>query len=70
VQQLECDHLQIRAEVVQIADEVENLSEYAPADCDRVCEELSALLDHLDRHDAAEIELLQESLLLDEGGEG
>jgi hypothetical protein len=35
-----------------------------------VCQELRELLDDVDRHDLREIELLQESLLMDDGGEG
>jgi hypothetical protein len=35
-----------------------------------MCEELAALLDEIDHHDARETELLQESAVLDDGGEG
>jgi hypothetical protein len=35
-----------------------------------VCSQISELLDNVDQHDVAEIELLQDTLLHDEGGEG
>jgi hypothetical protein len=35
-----------------------------------VCSRIADLLDRVDEHDVEEIELLQETLLLDEGGEG
>jgi hypothetical protein len=35
-----------------------------------VCSRIVELLDRVDQHDLEEIELLQETLLCDEGGEG
>ncbi len=35
-----------------------------------LCQEIRDLLDDVDQHDEREIELLQESMLMDEGGEG
>ncbi len=37
---------------------------------EKICDEIRALLDHVDEHDRKEVELLQEALLSDEGGEG
>ena len=35
-----------------------------------VCSQIAELLDRVDQHDVEEIELLQDTLLYDEGGEG
>jgi len=70
VQRLEHDHEQFRREIEHLLPEVESLSEYECDAFESKCEEIYALLDTVDRHDLEEIELLQESLLFDEGGEG
>lgn len=70
VERLEGEHNQFRFEIRHIIPEVEALSEYQSDDFERLCDDISALLDHVDRHDKDEIELLQETLLYDEGGEG
>jgi hypothetical protein len=35
-----------------------------------MCEEIRSLLEEVDRHDEEEVNLLQDTLLSDEGGEG
>jgi hypothetical protein len=49
---------------------VDSLSEYDEDEIQTVCEEIYALLDRVDHHDKEEIALLQDSMWLDEGGEG
>jgi len=70
VERLEHDHDEFRREIRYLLPEVEALSGYSNEEIEAVCEEISALLEHVDRHDMEEIELLQETLLFDEGGEG
>ena len=70
VEQLEHDHEEFRREIRHLLPEVESLTDYQSEEFERVCEEITSLLEEVDRHDEEEIELLQESLLFDEGGEG
>ena len=70
VERLEHDHQQFRREMEHLLPEVDALTDYESEAFERKCEEIYALLDSIDRHDAEEIELLQETLLFDEGGEG
>ena len=70
VERLEHDHDQFRREIRHLLPEVESLSEYSTEEIETVCNEITALLEDVDRHDKEEIELLQETLLYDEGGEG
>jgi len=70
VERLEHDHDAFRREISHLLPEVESMSEYDSGEFEHVCQEIAALLKHVDRHDAEEIELLQETLLYDEGGEG
>ena len=70
VERLEHDHDQFRREIRHLLPTVESLSEYSEAEIETVCDEIVALLEDVDRHDKEEIELLQETLLFDEGGEG
>ena len=70
VERLEHDHDQFRREIRHLLPTVESLSEYSEEEIDTVCDEIIALLEDVDRHDKEEIELIQETLLFDEGGEG
>ena len=70
IEQLEHDHDEFRRKIKHLLPEVDALSEYEGEAFDRKCEEIYALLDTIDRHDMEEIELIQETLLFDEGGEG
>lgn len=70
VEQLAGEHEQFRKEIRHLLPEVEALSEYQGEEFELLCEDIVALLEHVDRHDTEEVELLQESLLFDEGGEG
>lgn len=67
---LASDHARFRARLRKLLPELHDISEWEEPRFNKVCDDLRALLDHVDRHDVREIELLQESLLMDDGGEG
>ena len=69
VDKLAGDHARLRARIRRIVPALEELNEWQEMDFDRACEEIRAMLAEVDRHDAQEIELLQE-LCSDVGGEG
>lgn len=70
VDRLEREHDQFRIELDDLFPRFEEISEFNPDGLDRLCEDVYSLLDKIDRHDKEETDLLQETLLCDEGGEG
>lgn len=64
------DHNRFRNRMRDISPRLEGLSEWQESEFGDICGEIRALLDDVDHHDLAEIELLQEAMLMDEGGEG
>ncbi len=70
VERLEQDHATFRRSMRYLLPVVEALSEYQGEEFEEVCGEIATLLERIDRHDTEEINLLQEALLMDEGGEG
>ena len=70
IERLEHEHDLFRDQIKHLLPEVESLNEYEGEAFESKCNEIYALLDNIDRHDSEEIELLQETLLFDEGGEG
>jgi hypothetical protein len=64
------DHTRFRQRLRRLMPELSDIKEWEEPRFDEVCGELRALLDDVDAHDAREVELMQESLLLDDGGEG
>jgi hypothetical protein len=70
IDQLESDHARFRDRLRKLLPELNDIQEWEEPRFDQVCSELGKLLDDVDRHDVHEVELLQESLLLDDGGEG
>lgn len=64
------DHLRFRARVKQIGARLDSLHDWQEDQFAGLCMEIYELLDEVDRHDEREIDVLQESLMLDEGGEG
>lgn len=70
IERLSKDHAHFRARVREILPELNGLSDWDEARFHDVCDHLRILLDDIDRHDMVEIELLEESLWTDEGGEG
>jgi len=70
IEQLERDHDQFREQSDRLLLEMEEISEYQSELFDQACCKIADFLAHVDRHDKKEIQLLQETLLCDEGGEG
>jgi hypothetical protein len=70
IEQLVHDHAQFRRLSEQLLLEVEALSECQSEQFTQACQRIDNMLARVDQHDEAEILLLQESLLYDEGGEG
>jgi hypothetical protein len=63
-------HQRFRTRVRQISTRLESLNGWQEDQFAGLCMEIYELLGALDRHDAKEIDVLQESLLTDDGGEG
>jgi len=70
IERLEQDHELFRRELCHIVPRIDALHEFQTVEFEDVCEDIDALLMEIDRHDTEEVELLQETLLFDEGGEG
>jgi len=70
IEQLVHDHVQFRKWSEQLLFEVEAISECQCEQFTQACQRIAEMLSCVDQHDKAEILLLQESLLCDEGGEG
>ncbi len=70
VDRLQHDHGRFRHAMHALLPKVDTLSEYNEEEIETVCEEIYALLECIDLHDKEEIALLQDSMWLDEGGEG
>ncbi len=70
VDQLERDHDRFRRAMSCLLPKVDSLSAYDDEEIEAVCEEIHALLERVDHHDRQEVDLLQDSMWLDEGGEG
>jgi hypothetical protein len=70
IDQLASDHARFRKRLQRLIPELNEISEWEEPRFNDVCSDLHALIDDVDQHDAREIELLQESLLYDDGGEG
>ena len=70
IDQLAGDHARFRDRLRVLIPELNDIKEWEEPRFDQVCDDLRSLLDDVDRHDTREVELLQESLLLDDGGEG
>jgi hemerythrin-like domain-containing protein len=67
---LAAEHSRFRQRLRKLIPELNDIKEWEEPRFLEVCDELRALLDDIDAHDAREVELMQESLLLDDGGEG
>jgi hypothetical protein len=70
IDQLACDHSRFRERLRKLIPELNDIKEWEEPRFNQVCDDLGSLLDDVDGHDAREVELLQESLLMDDGGEG
>jgi hypothetical protein len=70
VKKLERQHAQFREYLEELTPEVTAMAALPEDQFEYVCSKIAELLDRVDQHDVEEIELLQETLLCDEGGEG
>ncbi|BBO33945.1 hemerythrin domain-containing protein [Lacipirellula parvula] len=70
VQRLELQHDEFRDLIEELQPEVAALAALPAARAQVVCHRLIDFLNRVDQHDADEIELLQQSLACDVGGEG
>ena len=70
IESLSADHDRFRARIRQVVRQLDALNEWEEQQFHDACAEIRTLLRDVDRHDTREIELLQESMLYDEGGEG
>src|SRR3990172_9682711 len=62
IDQLESDHARFRDRLRKLLSELNDIQEWEEPRFDQVCDGLRKLLDEVDRHDAHEVELLQETL--------
>jgi hypothetical protein len=67
---LAAEHSCFRQRLRKLIPELNDIKEWEEPRFHEVCDDLRALLDEVDGHDSREVELMQESLLLDDGGEG
>lgn len=70
IKELREEHDYFRREVRELQGRLKVLEDWQADELERVCDDIRGLLDDVDHHDQAEVKLLQETLLYDEGGEG
>jgi hypothetical protein len=70
IKRLQREHREFRQRLEEMGPDVAALPALADDEFEYVCSQIAELLDRVDQHDAEEIELLQDTLLCDEGGEG
>ena len=70
IDRLAGDHARFRDRLRKLLPQLNDINEWEVPRFDQVCNDLRQLLDEVDQHDLQEVELLQESLLMDDGGEG
>ena len=67
---LRSEHDEFRASLERLVPSLDQLSQEDERRFHQVCYEINVLLDQVDQHDSKEVTLLQDALLMDEGGEG
>lgn len=70
IKRLAGDHDRFRTRMQRLLPELDGLNEWDESRFHELCDETRSLLNAIDQHDAQEISLLQEALLMDVGGEG
>ena len=70
IKRLQREHQAFRRRLEEMAPDISALPALAEDAFESVCTQIEELLDRVDQHDVEEIELLQDTLLCDEGGEG
>lgn len=69
VDELRCDHEKFRHEIECYNSQLETIASDECDQLDRISADLLSLLREVDRHGSREIQLIQQALLQDEGGE-
>jgi hypothetical protein len=64
------DHARFRERLKNLIPELNDIKEWEEPRFNQACDNLRALIADVDRHNEQEVELLQESMLVDDGGEG
>ena len=70
IKKLQREHREFRERLDEMAPEIAALTAIPEDQFEFVCSQIAELLDRVDQHDVEEIELLQDTLMHDEGGEG
>ena len=70
IDQLARDHVRFRERLRKLIPELNDIKEWEEPRFKKVCDNLRELIADIDRHNEQEVELLQESMLVDDGGEG
>jgi hypothetical protein len=70
VEQLQGEHSRFRERLRKLIPELNETKEWDEPRFNRICDDLRTLVEDCDRHNQREIEVLQESTCVDEGGEG
>ncbi len=70
IAQLTGDHVRFRERLRKLLPQLNDIKEWDEPKFEQVCDELRTLIADVDRHNQQEVELLQESMLVDDGGEG
>lgn len=70
IRRMQRQHDEFRTTLEEMTPQVASLPALSETDFAYICSRIEELLDRVDQHDVEEIELLQDTLLCDEGGEG
>ncbi len=70
IEHLSQDHVRFRDRLRKLMLELDEIKEWDEPRFERVCDDLRSLIAEIDHHNEQEVELLQESILVDDGGEG
>lgn len=70
IKRLKQEHREFQKRLEDLGPEISSLTVLPEDQFEYVCSQIAELLDRVDQHDVAEIELIQDTLMHDEGGEG
>jgi hemerythrin-like domain-containing protein len=70
IEQLSRDHDRFRERLRKLMPQLNDIKEWDEPRFEQVCDDLRSLIAAIDHHNEQEVELLQESMLVDDGGEG
>lgn len=70
IRRLEGDHDRFRGQIKRLVPRLAEVADWQEEEFEFVCKDIKEFLEEVDKHDLAEVDLLQQTLTLDEGGEG